>query len=82
MNYTTIRNAGATVTKVSATTEEGGIRVDISPNEVFEGGTEGILQAQGVDRYPYKFSITYTDHLKQIRTKHFEMTQAHQFREI
>ncbi len=82
MNYIKIRNAGATVTKVSAAAEDGAISIDISPKEVFEGDGEGILQTQGVGKYPFKFSITYTDHLQQARTKSFEMTNPHRFYEI
>jgi hypothetical protein len=78
---TTIRNAGATISELSAISENKGVTVEIVPKAVFESGTEGKLKIEGATAFPLAFTISFTDRLGRKHTKRYEMSLPHQLHE-
>ncbi len=75
-----IRNAGGTVTNLSATRSNGG-SIRISPPNLFEAGTTGTLVFSNQPSWPFSFSISFTDKFGNTAIKNYELTSQFDFTE-
>jgi hypothetical protein len=76
-----IRNAGATISKVTAACTNGG-HIRIEPMEVFEAGGRGAIIVDNVTTWPFIFTISYRNKFSNHQTKTYEMVTQFQFLEI